>query len=107
MASEKPPLSLRENAERLPLYEELYAVLHNVRALRVVEADTEEMEAIKLMADADTTELRLPRTVAKPRTQPKADEVPPRVKKHHEEKRKEQFTLDALKRQGSRSRKPL
>lgn len=99
---ENPRLHLKESAERLPLYEKLLVVMHNVRVIRIDEASPEELEAIKQIADADTEELVLPKRTATPRSDPKPDKTPPRVKERKKEERKERNVLDALQRHGGR-----
>lgn len=94
----QPPLNLKENAERLPLYEELSVVLQNVLALRYPDASAEDKTLIKENMSSDTREILLPKIPSR-RAKGKGDgEVPPRVKERRDERRKEQNVLDALKR---------
>ncbi len=100
--SEQPPLNLKENAERFPLYEELSVVLQNVLAIKYPQADPQEREAVKRVIESDTRELVLPKIVTGSRSRTKTDETPSRVKQREQEERKERNVRDALKRFGSR-----
>jgi uncharacterized membrane protein len=50
--SEEPPLHIAENAERLELEERLVSVLHEMLAIRLPEADTEEQKIIAKTAES-------------------------------------------------------
>ncbi len=100
--SEQPPLNLRENAERLPLYEELSVALQNVLAIKYPEASPQEREAVKQVIDSDTRELILPKIVAGLRSRTETGETPSRVEQREQEERKERNVRNALKRFGPR-----
>jgi hypothetical protein len=99
---DEPPLNLRENAERLPLYEELSVVLQNVLAIRYPDADPEDKEAVKKLTSSDTQELVLPKIATRPREKSVADLASPRVEQREQQERQERNVRDALRRVGRR-----
>lgn len=92
-----PPLHLQENAERLPLYAQLLAVLHNVRVLRLPEADAQEYEAIKSVAGTGTTELKTPMAVPESSRQTPRRDVDAEKRQRQQEK-----ALQVIRRVGGR-----
>lgn len=85
-----PPLNLAENAQKVPLYEQLAQVLHAARKQRLGEVDTEEFEAIKIIAEADTEELQtvnLPPVTTRQESKEKREQ---KIAQRREEKAREQ-----------------